>query len=164
MGILFHFYSFLMQSSTRLVLRSAARPLAARFATRAAVAPRFNAGSWRLSTAPRIVSSSNFINFNAKYNKLSLNRSYGSAVANLSEEELTQRLLDVVKNFEKVDPSKVTPESNFMTDLGLDSLDGVEVVMAIEDEFNVEIEDEDAEKIVSIPLALEYLKTKATPM
>ena len=68
----------------------------------------------------------------------------------------------MVKNFDKVDPSKVTPTSKFSDDLGLDSLDAVEVVMAIEDEFAIEIPDAEADKIASIEDAVEYIS--AHPM
>lgn len=71
--------------------------------------------------------------------------------------EVTDRVLTVVKNFDKVDASKVTAESKFSEDLGLDSLDSVEVVMAIEDEFAVEIPDAEADKIASINDAVEYI-------
>ncbi len=63
----------------------------------------------------------------------------------------------VVKNFEKVDASKVSASAHFVNDLGLDSLDTVELVMAIEDEFCIEIPDDDAEKIASVPQAAAYL-------
>lgn len=52
----------------------------------------------------------------------------------LDEADVTDRVLGALKNFQKVDPSKVTAASHFMNDLGLDSLDTVEVVMAFEDE------------------------------
>ena len=54
----------------------------------------------------------------------------------LDEADVTDRVLGALKNFQKVDPSKVTASSHFMNDLGLDSLDTVEVVMAFEDEVN----------------------------
>jgi NADH dehydrogenase (ubiquinone) 1 alpha/beta subcomplex 1, acyl-carrier protein len=75
----------------------------------------------------------------------------------LDKTDVLQRVLEVVKNFEKVDASKVTAESNFINDLGLDSLDVVEVVMALEQEFVLDIPDHDAEKLQSIPEAVEYL-------
>jgi acyl carrier protein len=60
-----------------------------------------------------------------------------------------------------VDEDEVTMESSFLDDLGADSLDIVELVMAIEEEFNVEIPDEDAEKIRSVGDAVEYIKAKS---
>mmetsp|Transcript_5200 Transcript_5200/g.9897 ORF Transcript_5200/g.9897 Transcript_5200/m.9897 type:complete len:116 (+) Transcript_5200:1642-1989(+) len=75
----------------------------------------------------------------------------------LDPKEVTDRIVTVVKNFDKVDPSKVTPSAKFTDDLGLDSLDSVEVVMAIEDEFAIEIPDAEADKILSIQDATEYI-------
>jgi NADH dehydrogenase (ubiquinone) 1 alpha/beta subcomplex 1, acyl-carrier protein len=75
----------------------------------------------------------------------------------LDKAEVTDRILTVVKNFDQVDASKVTPETKFTTDLGLDSLDIVEVVMAIEDEFAIEIPDQEADKISSIAEAVDYI-------
>ena len=68
----------------------------------------------------------------------------------------------VVKNFDQVDPSKVNPDTKFSDDLGLDSLDIVELVMAIEDEFAIEIPDKEADSIASISDAVEYIS--AHPM
>ena len=65
--------------------------------------------------------------------------------------------MSVVKNFDQVDPAKVTPETKFADDLGLDSLDVVEVVMAIEDEFAIEIPDTEADAIASIGDAVDYI-------
>ena len=59
-----------------------------------------------------------------------------------------------------VDPNQVTPEAHFIDDLGADSLDTVELVMAFEEEFNVEIPDEDAEKISTVKSAIDYLEEK----
>ncbi|KAJ4847703.1 Acyl carrier protein 1, mitochondrial [Turnera subulata] len=75
----------------------------------------------------------------------------------LSKEEVAQRVLSVVKTFPKVDPSRVTPEVHFQKDLGLDSLDNVEIVMALEEEFKLEIPDKEADKIDSCNLAIEYI-------
>jgi acyl carrier protein len=57
-----------------------------------------------------------------------------------------------------VDAEKVTPEASFVDDLGADSLDVVELVMAFEEEFGVEIPDESAEKIATVKDAIEFLK------
>lgn len=78
----------------------------------------------------------------------------------LTVQELEQRVLNVLKAFDKVNPEKVTVEAHFMNDLGMDSLDSVEVVMAFEDEFGVEISDEEAEKIFTCKDAIELLKSK----
>jgi len=75
----------------------------------------------------------------------------------MDKNEATERIIAVVSNFEKVDPSKVTPDSMFKEDLALDSLDAVEVVMAIEEEFALEIPDTEADKILSIKHAIEYI-------
>ncbi|RMG03512.1 MAG: acyl carrier protein [Nitrospirae bacterium] len=60
-----------------------------------------------------------------------------------------------------VDPSQVTPEASFVEDLGADSLDTVELVMAFEETFGVEIPDEDAEKIAKVQDAIDYIKNKS---
>jgi NADH dehydrogenase (ubiquinone) 1 alpha/beta subcomplex 1, acyl-carrier protein len=75
----------------------------------------------------------------------------------LDPKEVSDRIISVVKNFDKVDAAKVTPEAKFTEDLGLDSLDSVEVVMAIEDEFAIEIPDAEADKIASVSDAVEYI-------
>ena len=59
-----------------------------------------------------------------------------------------------------VSAEEVVPEASFIDDLGADSLDIVELVMAMEEEFDVEIPDEDAEKIQTIAGAIQYLKDK----
>jgi acyl carrier protein len=59
-----------------------------------------------------------------------------------------------------VDQEKVTEEASFVEDLGADSLDTVELVMAFEEEFDVEIPDEDAEKMRTVGEAISYLKNK----
>jgi acyl carrier protein len=59
-----------------------------------------------------------------------------------------------------VGEDKITPQSSFVDDLGADSLDQVELIMALEDEFDIEIPDEDAEKMKTVKDALEYLDSK----
>ena len=60
-----------------------------------------------------------------------------------------------------VKKEEIKPESSFTDDLGADSLDTVEVVMALEEEFGVEIPDEDAEKITTVLNAIDYIKAKS---
>ncbi|OUS45118.1 acyl carrier protein 1 [Ostreococcus tauri] len=82
-------------------------------------------------------------------------RAYGAGF--LNKDDVTDRVVRVVKNFAKVDAAKVSATSAFASDLGLDSLDVVEVVMAMEEEFAVEIPDAEADKIQSVPEAVAYL-------
>ena len=60
-----------------------------------------------------------------------------------------------------VEAEEVTPEAKFIEDLGADSLDTVELIMALEEEFGIEIPDEDAEKIITVKDATEYIKSHA---
>tara|TARA_B100000579_G_scaffold389996_1_gene364173 strand:+ start:84 stop:317 length:234 start_codon:yes stop_codon:yes gene_type:complete len=57
-----------------------------------------------------------------------------------------------------VDESKITSNSHFIEDLGADSLDTVELIMQFEEDFNIEIPDEDAEKILTVKQAYDYIK------
>jgi NADH dehydrogenase (ubiquinone) 1 alpha/beta subcomplex 1 len=97
----------------------------------------------------------------------------------LDPKVVTERVIEVIKNFEKVSENsrclaltasvkylihlwqvehdKITPSAKFKDDLGLDSLDAVEVVMALEEEFCIEIPDSEADKILSIPDAVAYI-------
>jgi len=73
------------------------------------------------------------------------------------EDNLT-RLQNIVGKQLGIDASKVTPEADFGKELGADSLDVVELVMAIEDEFEVEIEDQAASQIATVQDALDYIE------
>jgi len=59
-----------------------------------------------------------------------------------------------------VDANEITDDASFIDDLGADSLDTVELIMAFEEEFDIEIPDEEAEKLVSVGKAMEYLNSK----
>ncbi|KAJ3777978.1 acyl carrier protein [Lentinula raphanica] len=82
---------------------------------------------------------------------------YYSAAAGLSRSDIELRVLDVLKGFEKVNPAKLTTTASFEKDLGLDSLDAVEVVMAVEEEFMIEIPDEEADNIQTVDQAIDYI-------
>ncbi len=69
-----------------------------------------------------------------------------------------ERLRDVIANTLKVDKDRITPEASFTDDLKADSLDLVELIMAFEDEYGVEIPDEDAQKIRTVQQAYDYVK------
>jgi len=68
------------------------------------------------------------------------------------------RVQEIIVEQLGVSPDQVKPEARFIDDLGADSLDTVELIMALEEEFNVEIPDEDAEKMVTVGDSLKYLK------
>ncbi|HPD19380.1 MAG: acyl carrier protein [Candidatus Goldbacteria bacterium] len=76
------------------------------------------------------------------------------------EKTVEERVKDVVVAQLGVDPSEVKPEASFVDDLGADSLDTVELVMALEEEFGIEIPDEEAEKIKTVGEAIEHIKAK----
>ena len=69
------------------------------------------------------------------------------------------RVKEIIVEQLGVNESEVTPEAKFVDDLGADSLDLVELVMALEEEYNLEITDEDAEKIQTVGDAIEYIKS-----
>jgi len=71
-----------------------------------------------------------------------------------------EKVKDIIAKQLGVNRSEVTPEASFVEDLGADSLDTVELVMAFEEAFNIEIPDEDAEKITKVKDAIEYIKKK----
>jgi acyl carrier protein len=81
--------------------------------------------------------------------------------AQMSDDATFERLRDIIAETLKVDKEKVTPEASFADDLKADSLDLVELIMAFEDEYGVEIPDEDAQKIRTVGQALEYVKAQA---
>ena len=74
-----------------------------------------------------------------------------------NQEEITQRVAALVVDHLGVDAGEVKPEASFIDDLGADSLDIVELVMAFEEEFNVEIPDDAAEKITTVKDAIDYI-------
>ncbi|XP_044759660.1 acyl carrier protein, mitochondrial isoform X1 [Coccinella septempunctata] len=73
---------------------------------------------------------------------------------------ISQRVCLVLKLYDKINPEKLTLDSHFMNDLGLDSLDHVEVIMAMEDEFGFEIPDADAEKLLKPADIVRYICDK----
>nr|QCI04689.1 Acyl carrier protein [Apoglossum ruscifolium] len=77
--------------------------------------------------------------------------------SNAAEEKIFEKVRNIIVQQLGVDKQKVTLEANFADDLGADSLDTVELVIAIEEEFNIEIPDEDAEKIANLTQAVEFI-------
>jgi len=74
---------------------------------------------------------------------------------------IEERVKGIIVEQLGVNESEVKPEAKFVDDLGADSLDLVELVMALEEEYNMEISDEDAEKILTVGDAINYIKGKS---
>lgn len=76
-------------------------------------------------------------------------------------ESIERQVREIIINELGVEPEKVTDDASFVEDLGADSLDTVELVMAFEEEFGIDIPDEDAEKMRSVGDAIRYLNEKS---
>ena len=75
---------------------------------------------------------------------------------------VTEKVKEIIAEQLGVKKEEVTSDAKFIDDLGADSLDTVELVMALEEEFGVEIPDEDAEKMVNVGEAIKYIEEKAS--
>ncbi|MBW4621889.1 MAG: acyl carrier protein [Cyanosarcina radialis HA8281-LM2] len=80
----------------------------------------------------------------------------------MSQAEIFERVKKIIAEQLEVDPADVTPEANFANDLGADSLDTVELVMALEEEFDIEVPDEAAEKLLTVQSVADYISEKTT--
>jgi acyl carrier protein len=78
----------------------------------------------------------------------------------MTKEERVQKVKEIIVEQLGVDMGEVTEEASFIDDLGADSLDTVELVMAFEEAFDIEIPDEDADKLRTVGAAIEYLEEK----
>jgi NADH dehydrogenase (ubiquinone) 1 alpha/beta subcomplex 1 len=87
-----------------------------------------------------------------------IRRTYSSIPA-LTEPAALERVLKVIKGFHKINPEQVSSKAHFINDLGLDSLDTVELVLAMEDEFCIEIPETEADKIQTAEDAVAYILT-----
>jgi NADH dehydrogenase (ubiquinone) 1 alpha/beta subcomplex 1 len=128
--------------STAAAVRSATRPISNNAARRLAIgvaAPRVS-----VFPVPKVAAWQSV-------------RCYAST-GGLDRKDVYDRIKQLLANFDKVnDPTNITETAHFANDLGLDSLDTVEVVMAIEEEFSIEIPDKDADTIHSVDKAVEYI-------
>ncbi|MCE2440961.1 MAG: acyl carrier protein [Candidatus Latescibacteria bacterium] len=75
-------------------------------------------------------------------------------------EDIQQKVVDLIVDQLGVDADSVKPDAHFIDDLGADSLDTVELVMAFEEEFDMEVPDEDAEKLETVSDVTDYLKQR----
>ena len=71
-----------------------------------------------------------------------------------------EKLQQIIAEVLNIDPEEITMNTTFVDDLGADSLDVFQIIMGIEEEFDIEIPDEDAEKLTTVGEAMEYVKTK----
>jgi acyl carrier protein len=78
----------------------------------------------------------------------------------MSDKPIEEKVKDIIVEQLGVNPEQVTPAASFIEDLGADSLDTVELVMAFEEEFNVEVPDEDAEKLQTVGDVVTYITEK----
>ena len=78
----------------------------------------------------------------------------------MSEKSIQEKVTDIIVEQLGVNPEQVTLTASFIEDLGADSLDTVELVMAFEEEFSVEVPDEDAEKLQTVKDVVEYIESK----
>ena len=76
----------------------------------------------------------------------------------MSSEEVFEKVKNIIVEQLGVNETAVTPDASFIDDLGADSLDIVELVMALEEEFDIEIPDTDAEKVVTVQDVVDYIK------
>jgi len=79
----------------------------------------------------------------------------------MSDKPIEEKVKDIIVEQLGVNPEQVTPTASFIEDLGADSLDIVELVMAFEEEFSVEVPDEDAEKLQTVGDVIKYIEEKA---
>ena len=80
----------------------------------------------------------------------------------MTKDNISGKIKKMVADHLGIEESKVTDEANFIDDLGADSLDTVELVMAFEEEFASEISDSEAEKILTVGDAIKFIESKAT--
>jgi acyl carrier protein len=76
----------------------------------------------------------------------------------MADKPIDQRVKDIIVEQLGVKPDQVTPDAKFIEDLGADSLDTVELVMALEEEFGIEVPDEQAEKLQSVGDVIKYIE------
>jgi acyl carrier protein len=81
-----------------------------------------------------------------------------TSLGGLMAKSVEERVKEIIVEQLGVDEDDVTPTAKFIEDLGADSLDTVELVMALEEQFDIQIPDEDAEKIVTVGDAIQYIK------
>ena len=82
-------------------------------------------------------------------------------MSEMPEKTIEEKVRDIIVEQLGVNPEQVVPSASFTNDLGADSLDTVELVMAFEDEFGVEVPDEEAEKLLTVSDVVKYIEDKS---
>ena len=93
-----------------------------------------------------------------KINKIFINK---LTIRNKMSDDISSKVKKIVADHLGIDEAKVTDQSSFIDDLGADSLDTVELVMAFEEEFGSEISDSEAEKILTVGDAIKFIESKS---
>jgi acyl carrier protein len=78
----------------------------------------------------------------------------------MREQDIASKVIDLIQISTGVEKSSITPEASLTDDLGLDSLDDIELIMAIEEEFDIEITDEEAERIKTVQQTIDAVKAR----
>ncbi|MEA2103791.1 MAG: acyl carrier protein [Candidatus Cloacimonadota bacterium] len=78
----------------------------------------------------------------------------------MTKDEIRNKVVEIITEQLGVTESEVTDEAKFIEDLGADSLDTVELIMELEDEFEVEVPDDEAEKLISVIKVIDYIESK----
>lgn len=94
------------------------------------------------------------------FDRFSLTAQSNEDISQMSQDDILTKVTKIVAEQLEVEASEVKAESNFVNDLGADSLDTVELVMALEEEFDIEIPDEAAEGITTVQEAVNYIQEK----
>ncbi|KAJ1664487.1 mitochondrial acyl carrier protein [Coemansia sp. RSA 1813] len=134
-----------------------------RFASIARLATVASARTARVNASVSLANVSRIMTVSSKLNSQQpaslFVRSYSGGGA-LTRQDIESRILNLLRDFDKVNQDKLTEVADFNKDLGLDSLDTVEVVMAIEEEFSVEITDDEADKITTVKEAIDFISKR----
>ncbi|XP_004507595.1 acyl carrier protein 3, mitochondrial [Cicer arietinum] len=101
--------------------------------------------------------------FLAKDNNVLMHLRCWCSSTGASSDLILDRVIRLVKKYDKIDAAKVTETADFQKDLNLDSLDRVELIMALEEEFSIEIPDEKADKLTSCTDVAKYIASGADP-
>lgn len=107
---------------------------------------------------PSILYTQQQTTFSQSYNQqYGFRRHYGGGPAPLTRDFVQERIIDTLKGCDKVDEAKITPTANLTKDLGLDSLDVVDALFFIEEEFGIEIPDEEANELYTVDQIVDYI-------